>query len=271
MTKNTKAIYLVVFILIIFFSGCAKEKINNEVKSSNLEMERSTFKEKEIKTLSYRTLNNVDGANKVIPEVEVRMATDSERSSTTRLWQGKEVAGFSALGIGSLGLGLVAPPLYASALVVGGILLVAMPSSMGAISGIQRNTIKKVLTTTDFSDLTQKAVVESFDYNQKRRSEGYKLTILILAYGFVEKFADEICFSVDAEIKLHLNEKEIYRDFIYIEPYLRSEDAPPPQCALVGEFAENNGKIAKQTIKDFSTILASIVTHRLSILAWKKY
>ena len=271
MTKNTKAIYLVVFIIFIFFSGCAKEKINNDVKSSNLEIERSAFKEREIKTLSYRTLKNVDDAIKIIPEVEVRMATDSELSSIPGLWQGKEVAGFSAFGIGSLGLGLVAPPLYASALVVGGILLVAMPSSLGAISGIQRNTIKKVLTTTDFSDLTQKAVVESFDYNQKSKSDGYKLTILILAYGFVEKFSDEICFSVDAEIKLRLHEKEIYRDFIYIEPYLRSEDAPPPQCALVGEFAENNGKIVKQTIKDFSTILASIVTHRLSILAWKKY
>jgi hypothetical protein len=221
--------------------------------------------------LSYRTLKDIDDTIEIIPEVEVRMATESELSSIPGLWQGKEVAGFSALGIGSLGLGLVAPPLYASALVVGGILLVAMPSSLGAISGIQRSTIKKVLTTIDFSALTEKAVVESLDYNQKRGSDGYKLTILILTYGFVEKFADEICFSVDAEIKLHLNEKEIYRDFIYIEPYLRSDDAPPPQCALVGEFSENNGEITKQTIKDFSTILASIVKHRLSILAWKKY
>ena len=108
MTKNTKAIYLVVSILFIFFSGCAKEKINNDVKSSNLELERSAFKEREIKTLSYCTLKNVDGAIKVIPEVEVRMATDSELSSIPGLWLGKEVAGFSALGIGSLGLGLVA-------------------------------------------------------------------------------------------------------------------------------------------------------------------
>lgn len=271
MTKKLKAVLFVVAILVIFFNGCAKKKINNDLKSANIETKRSAFNEREIKTLPYCTLKKVDGAFNIIPEVEVRMATDSELSSIPGNWQGKEVAGFSAFGIGSLGLGLVAPPLYASALVVGGALLVVMPSSLGAISGIQRNTLKKVLKATDFSSLTQKAVVESFDYSEKRKSNGYKLTILILAYGFTEKFSDEICFSVDAEIKLHLYENELYRDFIYIEPYIRSEDAPPPQCALVGEFAENNGKIAEQTIEDFSTILASIVRHRLSALAWKNH
>ena len=68
MTKNSKTIYLVVFILFIFFSGCAKKKINNDVKSSDLEIKRSAFNEREIKMLSYNTLKKVDGDSKIIPE-----------------------------------------------------------------------------------------------------------------------------------------------------------------------------------------------------------
>jgi hypothetical protein len=258
MAKYLIPICFVGFILIFLFAGCSKKKLKNEITPSASETNSSVVNRKEIKRIPYITLTEVDEGLKIRPIIEVRMVNDSELSSVPGLWQGKEVAGFSALGLGSIGLGFVASPFYASALIVGGILLVALPSSMGAISGIQRNTIKEVLATEDFSALTQQAIIESIEYNDSNRSEGYTLSIIILAYGFVQRFSDEICFSVDSEVKLKFDEKEIFKDYIYIEPFLRSEDAPPPQCALVGEFAENNGKLAKQTIKNFSEYLASV-------------
>ena len=221
--------------------------------------------------IPYFNLGEVDNALRIKPTVEVRMATDSELSSVPGLLQAKEEAAYSALGLGSLGLGLIAPPLYASALVVGGVLVVAMSVPMGIISGSQGNTIMEVLKTEDFSALTKKAVIELLDYNETTKPNGYKLTILILTYGFIQKDSGHICFSIDAEIKLQVYGQEKYKDFIYIEPYLRSEDAPPPQCASVGEFTENKGKLAKETIKNFSVILASIVAHRLPALAWRKH
>ena len=270
MSKNLIAIFFIGVVWVVFFVGCANKKVENDIRSSAPKIP-SHSNRKEIKKIPYSTLTEVDGTSNIRPIIEVRMATDSELSSVPGLWQGKEVAGFSAFGLGSLGLGLVAPPLYASALVVGGILLITMPSSMGAISGIQRNTIKKVLATEDFSALTQQAIIESMDYSESNRSDGYTLSVIILAYGFLEKFGDEICFSVDAEVKLAFHEKEIFDDYIYIEPFLRSEDAPPPPCAMVGEFSEDNGKLARQTIRTFSEYLASIVIHRLPVLEWKKY
>jgi hypothetical protein len=271
MEKRLEVSFITITILVVLFSGCSTGKSESDINSTADQIRLAVSDDGKIAIVPCQTLNQFNGSLNITPIVEVRMANESERSSVPGLWEGKEVAGFSALGLGSLGLGLVAPPLYASGLVVGGIFLVLMPSSMGAIEGVQRNTIKEVLLTTDFSALTQQAIIESMCDNELESNNEYILSIIILAYGFTEKISDEICFSVDAEIKLKFQEIEIFKDYIYIEPFLRSEDAPPPQCASVDEFANNEGELVKQTIDDFSIYLASIVAHRLPCISWKKY
>ncbi len=273
MLENLKIIFIfhLLVAISVFFAGCAGKKTEPETKLHTPEMMQHASSSKKIKKVPHRILNEPARAFNAKPVITVRVATDSELSSVPGIWQGKEVAGFSVLGVGSLGLGLIAPPLYASALVVGGILLVAMPSSAGAFEGIQRKKIERVLKTVDFSKLTHDAVIDLLGEKKESTQDDPRLTILILVYGFTQKFADIICFSVDAQVDLHFNGEEIYKDFIYIEPYLRSADAPPPHCATVGEFAENQGALAKQTIDDFSVILANIVAHRLPVLSWKKY
>jgi hypothetical protein len=261
-----KSIFFTVFILAIIFASCSKKKIDN--KSAH-EIKPRVLYSREIKRVPYNTLYEVNGALKVKPAVEVRMANKAELSSVPGFFKEKEVAKHTTLGIGYVGLGLVAPPLYVSALVVGGVLIATGTLTLGAIDGIQTNTIEGVLEKIDFSALTHKAIIESLDYNKTSESNNCKLTILILVYGFTKKYSGTICFSVDAEIKLQVNGEEIYKDLVYIEPYLRSEDAPPPQCALAGEFSEKKGKLARQTIEDFSVILANIVAHRLPALSWK--
>lgn len=269
--KRLEVSFITITILVVFFFGCSTGKSENNIKSTADQMKPAVSDDGKIAIVPCQTLNEFNGSLNITPIVEVRMATESERSSVPGIWGGKEVAGFSAIGLGSLGLGLVAPPLSASGLVVGGILLVLMPSSMGAIEGVQRNTIKEVLLATDFSALTQKAIIKSMCDNGLDSNNEYVLSIIILGYGFTNKSSSIICFSLDAEIKLKFKEIEIFKDYIYIEPFLRSEDAPPPQCYSVGEFANNEGKLVKQTIDDFSIYLASIVAQRLPVIAWKKY
>ncbi|MFC1896222.1 hypothetical protein ACFL0Q_06125 [Thermodesulfobacteriota bacterium] len=181
----------------------------------------------------------------------------------------------TAFGAGSFALGLVAPPLYASSLVVGGVLITGMTAALAAAEGRAISSIEEVVSTVDFPALVEKAIQAKFNRSLDSKASGNKLTVLILGYGFTEKHPGvgpaELCFTMDAEIVFTEADTEIYRDLVFMEPYLRSEDAPPPPCASMEDLADNEGRLAQEMIIEQSEILSAIAAHRLPALPWKDW
>ena len=83
--------------------------------------------------------------------------------------------------------------------------------------------------------------------------------LIISSYGLTKEPA---CLFADAAIVVSKDGQPLLQEFIYIEPYLRSADAPAPLCATVDRFAADKGKLIRQGLNDYAQILAAIFMQR---------
>ena len=266
---NTTEFLIIVSAIIAFNVGCASSKTTKEqtpVRSlSDIQIERRPCQEMRSET----------GKTFGRPAVHVRLATESEVYSVPRFVLTKTGAGLGALGAGGFALGFVAPPLYVSSLIVGGVLITGMTAILASDETRAIRTIEGVMSSLDFPALVEEAIKAKFNGSVDGEATGYKLTVLILGYGFTKKYPGagppELCFTMDAEIVFTEADTEIYRDLVFMEPFIRSEDTPPPPCARMEDLAENEGGLAREMIIEQIAILSAIVAHRLPALPWKDW
>jgi hypothetical protein len=191
-------------------------------------------------------------------ELIVRMAT------TTDAAQGAQDDFLYLLpaGAGSLGLGLVAAPMFASSLIAGGVLL--MPLAVFGYSHEKHiwDSINGALSNTEFT--------RAIDSAMKQRLSGVlaaqhkKIEIVIITLGLVKVSGMQHCLIISADLMLSGDNMIARREHMQISDSNRSADAPPPQCASPERFSSDDARLVKDTIAEYAEVLSAMVAARLS-------
>jgi hypothetical protein len=194
-------------------------------------------------------------------ELTIRMATLAEiPKDNYKMW-----LYFPAEGAGSLALGLVAPPIYASALVVGGVFLMPL-GTYGYLheKGIW-DSINGVLSNAEFTRAIDSAMKDRLNaaFTEETMPD-VKVELIIQAFGLVEYTSvRQHCFVVSADFILSKDETVLKQDHLQITDLNRSEDAPPPQCASLEHFAKNEARLVKDTLAEYAEVLAVMAVDRI--------
>jgi hypothetical protein len=172
---------------------------------------------------------------------------------------------FAGLGAVSGMLGAVAPPFFASGLVVGGIILVPLAMGMAERQRRIMTALSESLQRADFPAAVEAAL--------RRRaaaalppSEGRvaRAELTIQAFGVTGQSVDWGCVVVATELAVHVDGKELDRSSLTIEPARATRDAPPPQCAFLDRFAEDGGRLVAVTAAEYAEVVAALAVERLA-------
>jgi hypothetical protein len=161
-------------------------------------------------------------------------------------------------GTGSLALSLVAPPMYTSALAVGGILLIPLGTYVYVHEKGIWDSINGALSNAEFNRAIDSAM-------KKRLTAAFagenmpnvKIEVVIQAFGIVESSSmPQHCFVVSANFILGRGNMELKQDHLQISELNRSGNAPPPQCATLEHFAKNDARLVNDTLAEYAEVLA---------------
>lgn len=173
--------------------------------------------------------------------------------------------------VGVSGIALVEavalPGFFSGSLVAGGLILAPFAIALDAMERRQHEAIVAALQETDLLGHTRAALEQRLP----APAPDVTLTVIVLAYGLVPKYghpSGPLCLSLDADLVVRAGDRELFRDTVYLEPYRRSADAPPPVCADLAAFAAQDGAALRNAVLDYAQVLAAIARHRLPALAW---
>lgn len=197
-------------------------------------------------------------------ELSVRLASEAAGlpRDTPREWD-LFVGGGAASGV----LGTMAPPFYASGLVVGSVLIL---STVLAWSEHERRTWQTLDAALRGVDLPA-AVLDAF----RRRapaalqdSEGslVQAELVIRGFGLFGTARDRACLVVDGELAVHADGGELDRYEMRIGPAGSTPDAPPAQCASLERFREEDGQLVTEAAAEYAEVLAALTVRRLAAL-----
>lgn len=196
--------------------------------------------------------------------VEVRFARAPEVS---HVWPNSLFEGLGAgAGLTAAGVGVTLLNPFAGGAVVGGVLVTPIWVTLGIMNENARTSITTALREVDFPNRLQGAIQSRLAKGSSGGPDSHvKLEILILGYGLLRAGSREdwFCFSFDGEVKVTAADQVLYQDRVLMEPYRRSLDVPPPRCASLYEFGEDNGKVARETLVDASEVLAAVILRRV--------
>ena len=194
-------------------------------------------------------------------DLTIRMATPAEiPKDDYKTW-----LQFPAEGAGSFALGLVAPPLYASALVVGGVFLVPLGTYGYFHEKGVWDSINGALSNAEFTRAVDRAMKDRLiaAFTEKRMPD-FKIEVIIQNFGLVNSSSRlQHCFILSANFILSKDNVELKKDYLRITYLNKSEDAPPPQCAGLEHFAKNEARLIKDTLAEYAEVLAVMVMDRI--------
>jgi hypothetical protein len=169
---------------------------------------------------------------------------------------------------------LVAVPFGAAALpLLGGYAAWGVIFFGGVVPGLygleqhRRSVIAEAIAQVDLPRLTQIALERRLDVPEAAAHEIFdrRVEVVILSYGFAQApdATDGACSFLHAQISLTIPEYETQKDWVFIEPYRRSDDAPPAYCTFAHKLFANDGALAQKILTESAEILAAIVANRL--------
>jgi len=175
----------------------------------------------------------------------------------------------TSLGVSGVALAeaVAMPGFLSGSLVAGSLILAPLAIGINAVERRQHETIVTALKKTDLLGVTRGALAGRLP----APLPGNTLTVIVLAYGLVPKYGHPngpLCLSLDADLVLRAGDRELFRDTVFLEPYRRSADAPPPVCADMAAFAAHDGAALRNAVLDYAQVLAAIVRDRLPALPW---
>ena len=74
------------------------------------------------------------------------------------------------------------------------------------------------------------------------------------------------CLVAGVELSISREGKEVLNDQIKLTLVDSSMDAPPVQCASLSKFAERDGRLVRETIRDYAEVLALMIIDHLNKL-----
>lgn len=172
---------------------------------------------------------------------------------------------FVGPGVAFGALGVAAPPLYASGLVVGGILL--GPGAL-ILSDIDRRKWQRVAdalqAVTFEQDLLRALRGRVSRAGLPAGAESVAVELTVNTFGVVGSMhMDRVCFISNVDLVIKTDGREIRRDRMNIAAENRSADAPPAQCASLGRFAEKDGQLVGDVAAEYVEVLAAMSVDRI--------
>lgn len=173
---------------------------------------------------------------------------------------------FPAEGAGSLALGMVAPPMYASALVVGGIILVPLGTYGYMHEKKIWESINQALTTIEFTRAIDTALKKRLGaILSKRDFPDAQVEIIVHAFGLIKPSSElHYCLVVSAKFSLAERQQLSTQEQLQITPADRSRDAPPPQCNSLENFADNDARLIRDTLAEYAEVIAAMAVKRIT-------
>ncbi len=279
--KTTRFGYLCICLL-FFLSGCADietrmaeldAKILAKQEAGAKERKAEAEKARQLRAKKFRASETFKASQAVFaahnPVVEsrigsltlvTRMASEAEiPEDIYKLW-----AIFPAEGAGSLALGMVAPPMYASALVVGGIFLIPMGSYIYMHEKKIWESVNGALSTMAFTRGIDTAMTKRLGTMADRGFAEARVDVIVHGFGLVESTSYPYhCLVVTAGYEFGRKETPLTREQLQITPENRSQDAPPPQCTSLEHFADNDARLIRETLAEYVKVIASMVAERV--------
>ncbi len=171
---------------------------------------------------------------------------------------------FLGPGLASGALGLAAPPMYASALVVGGLLLAPTALLMSGRERLIWQSVTTALGSIAFEQALLRALTERAQGRLPERAGGdVRVELIVQAYGLVGARPERVCFIASVDLVVRGEEGERRRATLRIAQTDASADAPPPQCASLERFAARDGQLVRDTANEYAQVLAVMAIDRL--------
>lgn len=170
-------------------------------------------------------------------------------------------------GVVSGTLGLAAPPMFASGLVVGGLLIAPGALIMSDIESRKWQRVANALKGINFEqDLLNSLRTRAGRALASRTGPMISIELIVNAYGLTGERAGRTCFVASVDLLIARAGKEVLRDRLVISEKDRSSDAPPAQCASLDRFAEHDGQLVRDTAAEYREVLAAMAIDRVASL-----
>ncbi len=164
-------------------------------------------------------------------------------------------------------LGLVAPPMAASGFVVGGGLLLVLSATGQEIEGGGVTTVARALQEADFPG----GVADALRKRGARlaptgRAPIARAVVALEAWGVVSQTGQASgrhCFMAGMILAMEQEGRsaEITRVDFAAGP--RRDGMPLAQCASLGKFAAEGGRLVREAARDYAEVLAVVIGERL--------
>lgn len=193
-----------------------------------------------------------------------------------------EIMALFAPGLGYLGLGLVAPPMYASALVVGGLLIAPGAAIASMVERRQWERAVAPLLEMDFQRALAKALRErtplpSHGAEASRFASspvpasptGERIEITVNGWGLGGE-REHVCFIASVDLSIGSADAVRLRERLVISDARVTPDAPPAQCASLERMGERDGRLVRQAAAEAAAALAVMCLDRVLASAGRR-
>ena len=200
--------------------------------------------------------------------LKVRPATEFDTEEIRKLRSDAQSLVTMELGIAALGVveAFVLPGFFSGSLIAGAIFIAPTAIILNEIDRRTHNIIMRTLQEISLVDLTRMNLEKHLPRADASVTEVPEVELVIVGYGFT----NQVCLFADAVIIVKVQGDPVYEDVIYLEPFLRSSDSPPPICGTLQDFAKDNGHLIKNGFIEYGQVLAAIVRKRTKVLPWKE-
>ena len=166
--------------------------------------------------------------------------------------------------IGLSALGAVVPPMYAGALIVGGLILAPSVLTLSTVERQRWQAIADALKGLSFEkNLLSALQRRAMGALPPRSGSVITVELVVNAYGLVARKPQYACFLAMAELRVAIEGKVLLRDQIVISDLDKTRDAPPAQCASLERFAERDGQLVLDTAAEISEVFAVMSIDRI--------
>jgi len=176
-----------------------------------------------------------------------------------------------AAGRRATALGLAAPPLYASGLILGGVTLLIGGLTM---HGTEGRHWQQAVATLEHADLASRLRVSpgapgrhglapGVGPQSRRDRDAERLGAGGSQLGRVAEQVDTACFIASLDLVARRDQATLLTDRIVIGTAVATPGAPPPQCAKLSRFAADDGRLVRDTAAEAAEVLAALVIERL--------
>lgn len=242
-------------LIFVIIQGCSITPLT----SSNQQKEPTEFIKEQHKIFA---TNNPERVSRIGDfQLTVRMATSAEIPGDKY----KETLFYPAHGATSLTLGVMAPPMYSSALVVSGVILIPLGTFLYTHEKKLYSSINNELTNVSMTSMIAQSIKQRLNAKFKDNEiPNLNVEVAIEAFGLSKSSsASPECLFIIGNMIFSKNNVAIKQEYLQITDINKSEDAPPPQCGTLERFGENDAQLVKDTLAEYAEVLAAMVTDRI--------